>query len=304
MIISASYKTDIPCFFGEWFMRRLDAGYCRMVNPYGGQVYRVDLRPEAVDGFVFWTKNLGPFLRHLPAIRRRGYPFVVHYCINAYPRTLEVSVVDARRSVEHVDRLARDYGPRAAVWRYDPIVFTSLTPETFHRENFTALAEALRGRVDEVVISFAHIYRKTRRHLERTSAAQGFSWEDPPNDVKRALAEELVAVARRNGMRLTVCSQLGYVVEGAGEARCVDATRLGDVAGAPIRAPLRGNRADCRCHRSRDIGEYDTCPHGCVYCYAVNDHELARRRHRAHDPESEFLYRDVTGGDPAPLFRP
>jgi len=38
MIISASYKTDIPAFYGEWFMNRLDAGYCDMVNPYGGQI--------------------------------------------------------------------------------------------------------------------------------------------------------------------------------------------------------------------------------------------------------------------------
>lgn len=304
MIISASYKTDIPCFFGEWFMRRLEAGYCRMVNPYGGQTYRIDLRPRAVDGFVFWTKNLGPFLRHLPVIRRAGYPFVVQYCINAYPRTLEVSVVEARRSIDHVGQLAREYGPRVAVWRYDPIVFTSLTPEAFHLENFGALAEALRGKVDEVVISFAHIYRKTRRHLERTSALAGFSWEDPPDDVKRSLAEKLVAVAGRNGMKLAVCSQRRFVVEGAGEARCVDAVRLGDVAGAPVRAPVKGNREDCRCHRSRDIGEYDTCPHGCVYCYAVNDHRLARDRHRAHDPEGEFLFRDRPGNDEDSLFLP
>ncbi len=33
MIISASYKTDIPTFYGEWFMNRLQAGYCKMVNP-------------------------------------------------------------------------------------------------------------------------------------------------------------------------------------------------------------------------------------------------------------------------------
>jgi hypothetical protein len=105
-------------------------------------------------------------------------------------------------------------------------------------------------------------------------------------------------------MKLTVCSQRRFVVEGAGEARCVDAVRLGDVAGAPVRAPVKGNREDCRCHRSRDIGEYDTCPHGCVYCYAVNDHRLARDRHRAHDPEGEFLFRDRPGTDEDSLFRP
>jgi len=67
MIISASYKTDLPAFYGEWFMRRLQAGYCQMRNAYSRQVSRVSLAREAVDGFVFWTKNVGPFLKHLDA---------------------------------------------------------------------------------------------------------------------------------------------------------------------------------------------------------------------------------------------
>src|SRR5690242_17156658 len=101
MIISASYKTDIPTFYGEWFLNRLRAGYCKMTNPYGGQVYTIDLRPEAVDGFVFWTKNVGPFLKVLPEVRAMGRPFVVQFAINGYPRELEHSVVDAEKSIEH-----------------------------------------------------------------------------------------------------------------------------------------------------------------------------------------------------------
>ena len=50
MIISASYRTDIPAFYGEWFSNRLRAGYCKAVNPYSGQIYTVDLSPEQVDG--------------------------------------------------------------------------------------------------------------------------------------------------------------------------------------------------------------------------------------------------------------
>ena len=80
MIISASYKTDIPSFYGDWFMNRLRAGYCRMVNPYGRQVLTVPLDRETVDGFVFWTRNLGPFLDHLHQVNQLGYAFVVHGC--------------------------------------------------------------------------------------------------------------------------------------------------------------------------------------------------------------------------------
>ena len=105
MIISASHKTDSPAFYGAWFHKRLAAGYCKMVNPYGGQVYRVGLRRDEVDGFVFWTKNLGPFLDTLATVHARGCPFVVQYTITGYPRALEFSVVEAARATAHMQRL-------------------------------------------------------------------------------------------------------------------------------------------------------------------------------------------------------
>ena len=110
MIISASYKTDIPAFYGAWFMDRLRAGHCRMVNPYGGQVHDVDLRPGAVDGFVFWTRNLEPFLGHLSEVRDRGYPFVVHQTITGYPRALDASTIGAARAVDHLRRVGQRFG--------------------------------------------------------------------------------------------------------------------------------------------------------------------------------------------------
>ena len=290
MIISASYKTDIPAFYGEWFMNRLRAGWCRMTNPWGGQVYTVRLDREAVDGFVFWTKNIGPFLGHLAEVRERGYPFVVQYTINGYPRALEYSVTDAERSIGHLHRLARDYGPRVAVWRYDPVLITSLTPMEWQLRNFEKLARALRGATDEVVVSFAHFYRKTRRNLEAAARAYRFDWRDPEPDEKRALAAHLAEIASALDLRLGLCSQPEYLSSGVGEARCIDAERLSRVAGRTITAERKGNRPGCACDQSRDIGEYDTCPHGCTYCYAVQHRGLARQRFRRHDPGGEFLH--------------
>jgi hypothetical protein len=290
MIISASYKTDIPAFYGAWFMNRLKAGRCRMVNPYGRQVYEVPLTTDAVDGFVFWTKNLGPFLKSLSTIRRRGYPFTVHYTINNYPRALEYSVTDAKRSIAHMHRLAEGFGPRVAVWRYDPILVSSLTPVDWHPNNFERLARALEGTTDEVVVSFAHFYRKTRRNLDAAARAFRFHWRDPGADEKRALAGRLAGIAKGFGMRLAICSQPAYAAPGTVEARCIDAARLAEVAGRPIAARLKGNRPGCACFASRDIGEYDTCPHGCVYCYAVQHRGLAQRHYKEHDSEGAFLF--------------
>lgn len=291
MIISASYKTDIPTFYGEWFMNRLRAGYCKMVNAWNRkQIIRVSLDQQDVDGIVFWTKNIAPFLSHLREVRGRGFPFVIQYTINGYPRELEYSVVNADRSVQHLRRVSEEYGPRVCVWRYDTIVISSLTPADFHLRNFESLCRALEGATDEVVISFAHLYKKTLSNMNWAAREFGFTWEDPAPDVKRDVAMQLVEIAKAHGMQLSVCAQRDFVVPGAVDARCVDAGRLEELGGRPIKADLRGGRKECGCFASRDIGEYDTCPHGCVYCYAVLRRKLAQRRYREHDPNSEFLF--------------
>jgi len=288
MIISASYRTDIPAFYGDWFMARLAAGLCRPVNPWNRQPYDVPLMPDNLDGFVFWTRHLRPFMGRLEEVAAVA-PFYVHYTVTAYPRALEQRVVEPARATNDLHDLAAAFGPRAAVWRYDPILLTSLTPPDWHVATFTRLAAELSGTVDEVVLSFAHLYRKTRRNLDAAARDTGFTWEDPPAATKKDLAHRLIGIATAHGMRATFCSQPEFLVSGAGEARCIDAIRLSDIAGRRITAPRAGNRPDCRCDRSRDIGAYDTCPHGCVYCYAFASPAAARRRHKAHDPAAAAL---------------
>ncbi len=270
-------------------MNRLRAGYCKRVNPYNRRAYRVDLSPEAVDGLVFWTKNIGPFLSYLEEVQERGYPFIVQYTITDYPRSLESSVVNAERAVGHVQRIAETYGPRVAVWRYDTIIFSSVTPHDFHLRNFKRLARALEGATDEVIISFAQMYKKTRRNLNLAAERFGFTWEDPSGETKLDLARELARIAESHGMQLSMCGQRQYLAPGIADAKCIDAPRLSDVAGRAILAEKKGHRSECGCYASKDIGEYDTCPHGCVYCYAIRNREVAQRNYKKHDPESEFL---------------
>lgn len=300
MIVSASYRTDIPAFYAEWFLRRLDEGFALVRNPYSAQMYRVDLRPQRVTGFVFWTRNFGPLLERLDRLRAFGRPFVVQFTITDYPRQIEPAVIPAEKAVAQMHRLAREVHPLCPVWRYDPVLFTSLTPTEFHERNFARLAAALEGATDEVVISFAQIYAKSRRNLDAAARRHGFTWTDAPDDAKRELAARLALLARRHGMRLTVCSQPEYLAPGAEEARCVDVRRLARISGEPLEAPLKGNRPGCACHESRDIGEYDTCPHGCLYCYAVRHRRVALARYRAHDPASPSLL-PLAEEPPAPL---
>ncbi len=297
MIISASYRTDIPAFYGRWFLNRLAAGHCRVANPWNRVETTVSLAKGDVDGFVFWTRNLEPFLACLDATQIIA-PFYIQHTTTGYPRVLETRVVAEERAIASMRSAAARFGPSSVVWRYDPVLITDLTPPKWHIATFQRLAAALESSVDEVVVSAAHIYAKTRRNLDRAAAEHGFSWRDPEAEEKTALFAQMAEIAAGHGMALTLCSQPEYAPAGVLPARCIDVDRLSDIAERPIRAAVKGNRPGCACHVSRDIGAYDTCPHGCVYCYAVRDNAAARRRHRAHNPDAALLDDPTPGTDP------
>jgi hypothetical protein len=180
VIVSASYRTDIPTFYGRWFARRLQAGFCRVSNPYGCAPSIVRLDRDPVDGFVFWTRNLGPFRPVLETVAARDTPFIVQYTITGYSQALEAAMTAPETAIGQLRNLARDFGPARAVWRYGPVIDTALTPLPWHEENFARLAGALAGTVDEVVVSFTHIYKKTKANTDAAARRHGFSWRDPP----------------------------------------------------------------------------------------------------------------------------
>lgn len=303
MIVSASRKTDLPTFYGEWFRNRLRAGYCKMVNAYNRtQQVTVSLQPGDVDGFVFWTKNLGPFFPALAEVAELRIPFVVQYTINPYPREIEASVVARHRSVDLCRRLAEHYGPRALVWRYDPILLSDRTPAEWHLQHFEQLAKQLAGTTDEVVAKYLVPYRKTTRNLDQAAANGSFEWRDPPAPEKVRLLQQLASCADAYGMTLKLCCQPELLEAGVPASACVDAARLAEIGSRSFSSRAKPSRDGCHCAASVDIGEYDTCPHGCVYCYAVQQPHLARQRFRRHDPASEYLFApEVPASQPAQL---
>jgi hypothetical protein len=290
MIISASYRTDIPAFYADWFNRRLNAGFCLVKNPYSAKTHRIPLDTASVDGFVFWTRRLGPFKKTLDRVSEQGTPFVVQFTVTGYPRALEPAVMEWRRAIDEIQHAASRHGPKVVVWRYDPVFLSDLTPESFHIDQVSRLAEDLAGATDEMVVSFAHLYRKTRRNTERAASKHGFEWSDPDAEAKRRLLSSLGQIAAARGIRPTLCSQPDLLTSEYNAARCIDLDRLSQIAGAPVKGRQKGNRPGCLCAESRDIGAYDTCPHGCVYCYAVTSQETAKRRFRIHDAAADTLF--------------
>lgn len=291
MIISASRRTDIPAFYSRWFMNRIRAGHCMVPNPFNPtQVSRVSLKPEDVDVIVFWTRNPGPLMPHLSELEERGYRFYFLYTLMGNPRRIDPGARPMAAAARNFRELSERIGRERTVWRYDPIFLSSVTDYDFHEKTFRHIAAELRGATTRSVVSFAHLYRKARRRLEEL-AGEGIRLL--PWDEERAgdLVRSLVETARENGMEPRSCADERDLQRyGLKPGKCVDDELISRVFGLDLRGgkdPCQ--RRNCGCAVSKDIGMYDSCPAGCVYCYATTSLDCARANFRAHDPEASSL---------------
>ncbi|MGE5507009.1 MAG: DUF1848 domain-containing protein [Chitinophagales bacterium] len=297
MIISASRRTDIPAFYAEWFMRRLREGFCLVPNPFNAnQVSRVSLRPEEVDVLVFWTKDPAPLLPHLPELDRLGYRYYFQYTVNAYGRDLEPNLPPLPARVETFRRVSEHVGPERVIWRYDPIILANFTDPGFHRDGFGRLLDALAGYTRKVVISLVDFYQKTDRRLSQLEAA-GWRFDKSGPEENPALRQLLAWMSRAaadRGLVIESCAEAFDLAElGIRPGRCIDDRLIEQLWGLHFHKKDPGQRAACGCVTSRDIGISDTCLHGCRYCYATRNPELAERRRLEHDPAGPGLLKGV-----------
>ncbi|HEY3418796.1 MAG TPA: DUF1848 family protein, partial [Armatimonadota bacterium] len=161
-----------------------------------------------------------------------------------------------------------------------------------HLRRFAMLARKLAGATRRCIISFADFYGKTTRNLARLTETQDMAWHDPGVEDKRALTQALADIAESFGMTLHACCEPEIIADRVRQAHCVDRERLHQLRPDALpRLRALPTRPGCGCVESIDIGAYDTCVHGCAYCYATNNPAVARQRHREHDPEDSLLWR-------------
>ena len=278
-IISASRRTDIPAFYSGWFLNRLREGYCEYWHVFSKRWFRVSLLPEDVLGFVFWTKNLGPLLPDLPEIREHS-PFYVQFTINAYPLQIEPNVIGKEVAVAQLRSVAADYGVGSVVWRFDPIVHTQFGGPAQTVARFRGLCRDLEGAARVCIVSFMSPYRRQAQAFARA----GIIWDEASPELRRELSAELAEVAAQHGITLAACCNDDVVATAVVKAHCIDPGQLrlagAEISGTARRAP---SREHCGCYRSLDIGAFDTCTAGCVYCYANQNAALAERNRASHD---------------------
>lgn len=275
LIISASRATDIPAFYADWFFRRLEKGYVRWRNPFSGQDSYVSFGNTRF--IVFWSKNPAPLLPYLPILKERGIGCYIQYTLNDYEAEgLEPNVPPLSQRIETFRRAVEALGRGAVVWRFDPLVLTYKINIDTLLEKIAHIANALTGYTEKLVFSFADIesYKKVSRNLRQS----GINYREWDEESMRESAARLSTLNRNNwNLELATCAERIDLSEyGIGHNRCIDPELISRLA--PDDEILQnflykaktdtGQRKACGCILSKDIGAYNTCPHGCLYCYA------------------------------------
>ncbi len=269
MIISASRRTDIPAFFSEWFMQNLRKGYLQVANPFNyRQVVNVSLKKEDVDVIVFWTKNPAPFLKQLDDLDEMGYRYIFHFTLNDYPKILEPNLPELSERIQIFKVLSNRIGPERLILRYDPIILSDEYNYEYHEKAFEKIIKQLRYSTKIVIISLLAEYKSVVKRLSRLKIHQ--SRELLSESSLREFAKHLAQISKCYGLEIQSCAlEIDLSKEGIKKGACIDLDYLNQIFDLKMSFPKDpGQRKNCGCALSKDIGKYNSCLHKCAYCYA------------------------------------
>lgn len=277
-IISVSRRTDIPAYYADWFYYRLLKGYVYYPNPYSKKPIYVNLRPDFVQAFVFWTRNPYPLFKYLDYIDDNyNKSHYMHITINGQPKILEKRNPDLSFTLKCIEFLAKRYGKYYIQWRFDPIVLSSITNELFIYDKFFELSKILSPMVNKCITSFVDFYEKTKHNMYEAYRNHNIQFYDPSSEKKITILKNLKKIADEFNLQLEICTEPDLMDK-------IDIKMTSCLDLDLIKLVTRNNflyfnkkptRKGCLCIDAKDIGYFNSCPHGCIYCYANKDPQSA-----------------------------
>lgn len=290
MILNTGSRTDIPAYYSDWFYNRIREGYVLVRNPYyPTQITKYLLDPEVVDVIVFCTKNPLSMLDRISLLS--AFEMFWFVTITPYGREIEPDVPPKEQVIRYVQRLSEQIGKERVSWRYDPVFVTEQYSVDYHIEEFHHMAKALAGKTSQCVVSFIDLYEKTKRNFRGVRSVTKREQE--------TLVDAFSEIAKRYGLQIHLCCEdTGLVRENVDADGCMSKAVLEKALGCKFDVPKKKKaREECSCLLGADIGAYNTCGHGCLYCYANYDRETVIKNRKRHRADSPLLIGEVTEHD-------
>lgn len=292
LILSVSRRTDIPAFYSEWFFNRLKEGYVLVRNPINyNQISKIILNPKIIDCIVFWTKDPRKILKKIDLLE--GYNYYFQVTINPYDNHIERNVASKSEIMDSFIKLSGLIGRKKVIWRYDPILLTDQIDINFHKKNFEKIASKLGKYTDRCIISFVDLYSKTERNMKSLNIKP--LDEDLIIEISKIISE----IASKYNIKVETCSEsINLSKFGIKHGKCIDDSLISEIVGEEIILKKDKNQREvCGCVASIDIGAYNTCLNGCLYCYANFSDVAVKNNIKKHDINSPLLIGNLEPGD-------
>lgn len=317
IIVSASRSTDIPTFYSDWFINRLKAGYVKWINPFNGVPLYVSFKETRL--IVFWSKNPRPMMKHLDYLDETGINYYFQFTLNDYVKeNLEAKVGSVDKRIEAFIELSERIGKEKVIWRFDPYLLTDTSgvEELLRRTEY--IGDKLQNHTEKLVFSFADIsiYKKVQNNLRKDSVPYIEFNERTMNELASGLQE----LNKKWSFEIGTCAEkIDLNKYGITHNKCIDDDLMkrvfykdsklmeflgyrydkGDLFDPKGKLSIlstknlkdKGQRRACGCIKSKDIGQYNTCPHECLYCYANTSIKIAQENYAKHknNPNSETI---------------
>ena len=220
IIISASRSTDIPAWYAEWFINRLNKGYVKWINPFNQQPQYVSFDKTRV--VVFWSKNPKPLIPYLDELDKRGINYYFQFTVNDYEDDgLEPRVPPLKERITNFRELSKKIGKEKVIWRFDPLILTDRITVEKLLEKINRVGSEIPNCTEKLVISFADIgiYTKVQRNLEKT----GIRYREFDAGSMKKIAEGIQEMNKEWGLKISTCAEKVDLVKYSIEPnRCID----------------------------------------------------------------------------------
>jgi len=282
VIISASSRTDIPAFFTDSFIDQWEKGFFVSVNRYGLKEYISTQNARVV---VFWTKNPAPLLRRIDDLSSLGVNYYFQFTLNDYEEEgFESNVPPLEDRIETFINLSKSIGKERIIWRFDPLIVTgSMDAEKLMRK-VSGLAEQVAPYTEKLVVSLSSLneHKNVKRKLEEVGI-RDFS----ENEIE-FIASQLLELGQRFNIDVVACREESLTKYGLNSNKCIDDglmrrafsedTKLMAFLGDGQGLKNKGQIKSCGCIMNKDIGQFNTCHHFCVYCYANSSGNAVKKK--------------------------
>ena len=288
MVLFVSGRTDIVAFYSDWFIKRYEAGYFDVQNPFNPKlVSRINV--SDVDMILFCTKNPLPILKYITKIDK---PILFHITLTPYHNDIEPNVLPKGLIIEAVKKLSNIIGIENVCVRYDPIFISDKYTLEYHLKSFDKMCNLLNGYVKTIIVSFLDDYKNVRKN--KSTLKYRALTENDYQQIGLNFSES----AKKNNMTVQTCFENRNLVEyGFIKNDCLSHELAYRLTGKKYKAWRARKDKKCNCVELVDIGYYNTCKHMCKYCYANFDEDKVNENFSKHDINSSLLIGQIDKDD-------